>query len=111
MSGSHQPGASTVLDPVCGMHVVPEKAPGTAEYKGKKYFFCSVHCAERFVAEPEKFLALRPSPGLIQLGGTSPAKPAQPQTEQPSGQGSAIYVCPMDPAVRESNPRPCPTFC
>ena len=62
MAGSVEPQAHAVLDPVCGMRVLPEKARGSSEYKGKKYFFCSTSCAERFKAEPERFLARRDKP-------------------------------------------------
>ena len=44
-------------DPVCWMDVMPEEAAATHEHGGKKYYFCNTMCAERFVAEPEKFLA------------------------------------------------------
>ena len=48
--------AHRVKDPVCGMMVDPQKAVGKVEYSGKAYHFCSIHCAERFSKEPEKFL-------------------------------------------------------
>ena len=44
------------VDPVCGMEVEPEKAAATAEYAGRKYYFCAEGCRERFVADPEKYL-------------------------------------------------------
>ncbi len=31
-------------DPVCGMNVDEKKAAGTAVYKGKTYYFCSLNC-------------------------------------------------------------------
>jgi Cu+-exporting ATPase len=108
MAGSHQSGANTVLDPVCGMYVEPEKARASADYKGKKYYFCSPRCGERFTAEPERFLAPRPPAGLVQLGGMPPVKPTEAQVPTKGEQGSVIYVCPMDPEVRESKPVPCP---
>src|SRR5947209_16333500 len=111
MTGTFQPQPNTVLDPVCGMYVDPQKARGSAEHKGKTYHFCSPRCVERFNAEPEKYLAPRaPASGLVQLGGIAPARP--PQTPAPGppkpGKGKVTYVCPMDPEVRESKPVPCP---
>jgi len=101
---------TSVKDVVCNMDVDPATARGSAEYQGKKYFFCSQHCVERFNAEPEKFLAPRPPAGLIQLGGISTTpKPASPSIPLAAGQGSPAYVCPMCPEVRETNPGPCPT--
>lgn len=105
MVGTAEPQKNTVLDPVCGMYVDPQKARGSVEHKGKTYHFCSPRCVERFQAEPEKYLA----PKLVTIG-IAPAKP-QPKPPAPSttsaiGKGS--WVCPMDPEVRESKAGPCP---
>jgi len=45
------------VDPVCGMNVEPDTAPGRSNYKAKTYYFCNVRCKERFDADPERFLA------------------------------------------------------
>src|SRR5574337_1168652 len=47
----------TAKDPVCGMTVDPKTAKQRAEHGGKTYYFCSARCRERFVAEPERYLA------------------------------------------------------
>lgn len=113
MAGTTGPRAGTVVDPVCGMFVDPQKARGSVEYKSKTYYFCSPRCAERFQAEPEKYLKPKTAQPLVQLGGIAPAKP-QPvkpaTTETGSGKtsGKITYVCPMDPEVRESKAGPCP---
>ena len=113
MSGSMQQEPNTVRDPVCGMFVDPAKARGSADYKGQKYHFCSPRCVERFNAEPEKYLAPKPSQSqLVQLGGIAPVKPAAashaaPVTESQVEKGTVTYICPMDPEVRESKPGPC----
>lgn len=113
MSGSHQQTPGTVKDPVCGMWVDPDKARGSASYKEKAYYFCSPRCAEKFKAEPEKYLTAKPATGLVQLGAIKPPQPAQipaqTTTAPPSkGKANVTYVCPMDPEVHESNPGPCP---
>jgi P-type Cu+ transporter len=116
MSGMTHPAANTALDPVCGMYVDPAKARGSADYKGKTYYFCSPRCVERFNAEPEKYLAPKPPQPLVQLGGIAPAQPASPIPpapqiqikDQPAGKGTVTYVCPMDPEVREPKPGACP---
>src|SRR5579859_6331237 len=41
------------------MNVTPEKAAATAEFEGKKYFFCAKSCAAKFEKEPRKYLAAR----------------------------------------------------
>ncbi|MDZ4347760.1 MAG: heavy metal translocating P-type ATPase, partial [Candidatus Binatia bacterium] len=82
-------------DPVCGMEVEPKSAAGKHDHKGQVYYFCSTHCVEQFKTEPEKFLA--------PLSDTVPKAPKQ-STEREA----TVYVCPMDPEVRESKPGPCP---
>jgi YHS domain-containing protein len=45
------------IDPVCGMTVDEKNPPATSEYKGSKYYFCSMRCKNAFDKAPEKFLA------------------------------------------------------
>jgi Cu+-exporting ATPase len=49
--------STAVIDPVCGMEVDPKTSTHRAEYRGGTYHFCSARCRERFVAEPERYLA------------------------------------------------------
>src|SRR3954469_6738175 len=99
--------SETFIDPVCGMKVQPDRAAGTSEYQGKRYYFCSQGCQQKFGSAPAKYLAVKPtmahmgSPGLVQLAAT--AKPKQPNTAP-----GMFYVCPMDPEVRETKPGACP---
>jgi len=50
-------GERMAIDPVCKMQVDEKKATATSEYKGKKYYFCSVGCKKAFDEKPEKYLA------------------------------------------------------
>ena len=43
-------------DPVCGMEVDPETAPGMSEYNGKMYYFCSLGCKLDFDKAPENYV-------------------------------------------------------
>ena len=43
-------------DPVCGMMVDPATTPHRAEHAGEPYYFCCAGCAEKFVADPERYL-------------------------------------------------------
>ena len=43
-------------DPVCGMQVDPDKPAGTSEYQGRKYYFCSKSCKEKFDANPKQYV-------------------------------------------------------
>jgi Cu+-exporting ATPase len=47
------------IDPVCGMKVDPARAAARAEHKGTTYYFCAVGCQQRFIAEPDRYLAPR----------------------------------------------------
>ncbi|MBZ5629908.1 MAG: heavy metal translocating P-type ATPase [Acidobacteriia bacterium] len=79
-------------DPVCGMMVDPAHPAGKAEHKGKIYYFCNPRCERRFRAEPEKYLAPKTAP---------PAPPPEADEKQ-------VYICPMDPEVRQQGPGACP---
>jgi P-type Cu+ transporter len=79
----------TVTDPICGMTVDPATAAGSSEYGGTTYFFCSRHCKTKFDANPAAYAGeKRPDPA-------------------PAPEG-AMYVCPMDPEVRQDHPGACP---
>ncbi|WP_149193471.1 heavy metal translocating P-type ATPase [Luteimonas suaedae] len=81
-------GAETAIDPVCGMQVDPHSTAHHASHAGTAFHFCSARCRERFVADPEKFLA--------------------PQPEPPAAPPGAIYTCPMHPEIRQQGPGTCP---
>jgi len=94
-------------DPVCGMMVEPARAPAKRSHAGRTHFFCCASCAEKFRAEPEKYLNPRApahAPGhaqIISLGGVkSAAAPA------PAAGGD--YTCPMHPEIRRPGPGACP---
>ena len=76
------------VDPVCGMKVAPTTAH-RATHAGAEYLFCSARCAEKFRADPEKYVH---------------AAVAKPEPAAPG----AIYTCPMHPEVRQVGPGSCP---
>ena len=81
--------AASARDPVCGMRVDPATAPATVSHGGTRYYFCAAHCAERFRAEPARYLGGAPTP-------------------QPPAPADAIYTCPMHPEIRQRGPGSCP---
>ncbi len=83
-------------DPVCGMEVAPEAAAETIEHEGTRYLLCSTSCAEKFRADPAKYIA-------AESGSESEPEPAS----DPVGPGT-IYTCPMHPEVRQVGPGVCP---
>ena len=78
---------NTSTDPVCGMKV-DSGSKHSLEHAGKRYEFCSQHCADTFSANPGKYLNLDPA---------SVAKPTM-----------GTYTCPMHPEVRQAMPGSCP---
>src|SRR5438876_647474 len=100
--------ATGVIDPVCGMTVNPATASHSVGHDGKNFYFCCRRCAEKFSADPARYLnkSAKPASGLVTLGMSTPLVLDQ-ASSKPSA-SAAVYVCPMCPEVRESKPAPCP---
>lgn len=54
--------AAEALDPVCGMTVRVAGARHRAQHAGRDFYFCAAVCRERFLAEPERYLAVAEAP-------------------------------------------------
>jgi Cu+-exporting ATPase len=81
--------AHLAKDPVCGMSVDPHSAEHRREHGGRTWYFCSARCAEKFEAEPGKY-----------LGPERAAAAPAPK--------DAIYTCPMHPEIEQVGPGDCP---
>lgn len=46
----------TIIDPVCGMAVVPTMTDIEATVEGITYYFCAEGCRKSFIEDPQKFL-------------------------------------------------------
>lgn len=79
-------------DPVCGMQVDRKASKHHAEHGGQDYHFCSGRCRQRFVAEPDRYLA--------RVGEDRDSAPESPT--------DTIFTCPMHPEIRQSGPGSCP---
>jgi Cu+-exporting ATPase len=77
-------------DPVCGMMVDPTASSHRAEHRGETYHFCGRRCRDRFIAEPERYLA--------------PAPAAKPPAVGAAGR----WTCPMHPQIVRDAPGSCP---
>jgi Cu+-exporting ATPase len=88
-----------VKDPVCGMNVNPATAKHTREHQGKKYYFCCGHCAEKFQAEPQKYLGPRPAPGLVMLGATPTKIATKALTTVPTTAKDPVCGMNVDPTT------------
>src|SRR6478736_6684020 len=111
--------AAKVRDPVCGMMFDPAKAAATFDYEGQTYYFCNPGCQMKFRANPDAYLATVPLASGPQLDviqtiksevGTRQSEPAQISDLRPatSDRTGTVWVCPMDPEVRQSSPGGCP---
>jgi Cu+-exporting ATPase len=49
------------MDPVCRMAVDPKHEAGSLVHAGVEYHFCSLHCAEQFAHDPDRYIALAES--------------------------------------------------
>src|SRR5262245_8636860 len=89
-----------VIDPVCGMTVTKEKAAGSYDYEGRKYFFCNQRCLERFRENPGAYT------GLTQpVAHDSNSRDVPPQH---AGGVRTEYTCPMHAEIVRDKPGSCP---
>ncbi|MBM3289047.1 MAG: heavy metal translocating P-type ATPase, partial [Candidatus Hydrogenedentes bacterium] len=86
-------GAGGVRDPVCGMTVDPATAKARSEHAGVAYFFCCASCKTKFDASPFTYMF---------------AVPAAPSAPKADPHDTRVYICPMDPEVRQIGPGACP---
>lgn len=42
-------------DPICGMSVDETKSKIVTEYDGRKVYFCSISCKQKFDLDPKKY--------------------------------------------------------
>ena len=116
-------------DPVCGMTVDPETSRLSFDYRGTTYHFCCGGCHGAFQQDPEAFLRAvgDAATGVASMhmhghhGAASDAPaPADAVSAAARDAGPAaaddralpvgvVYVCPMCPDVRETEPGPCPS--
>lgn len=103
-NGESTPGVASPgrLDPVCGMEVAEDTAFRTTR-EGILYLFCGEGCREKFLAAPEKFLAVSPAehPPGKGCNDESCAVGSDPHDD-------GIYTCPMHPKIQQQGPGNCP---
>jgi P-type Cu+ transporter len=69
---------------------------GSFEHANTTYYFCGVGCRTKFESEPEGWLKSGPKG----MGPSTRTEPPAPSTD--------VWLCPMDPEVREPKPGDCP---
>jgi len=81
-------GAGYATDPVCGMQVRVAQAPATRRHGRRLLHFCSDRCAERFDADPERYVKSGAGPHPHHRGHHRPERP--PAADRPdAGAGPA----------------------
>src|SRR5579872_3878140 len=101
------PKADLARDPICGMDVDPATAKFVSEQRGKKHYFCSGVCLEKFEADSSRYLNESSSGPQTLSAPAAMAVADQIKGSKPKVQGQTYYVCPMCPEVRETKPVPC----
>ena len=81
-------GGKYAIDPVCGMQVEMALAPAQASLREQSFYFCSDHCHDRFVSDPERF---------AKVAGELAAVPVEDHGNQASGQHDASPESAVDP--------------
>jgi len=82
-----EPVSGAERDPVCGMTVAPD-SPHVARLADRTYRFCNPRCAERFRADPARWLGDAPKPAVHAAG--------------------VPHTCPMHPEIVQDGPGSCP---
>ncbi|MDX2257390.1 MAG: heavy metal translocating P-type ATPase [Hyphomicrobiaceae bacterium] len=93
------PHADSAIDPVCGMTVDTTAGKPTVAHEGTTYHFCNPRCAERFSAEPQRYLAREPATASM------PSPP--PSTAATSPATTEVWGCPMCPGQEQAGPGVC----
>ncbi|HEV8129173.1 MAG TPA: heavy metal translocating P-type ATPase, partial [Candidatus Eisenbacteria bacterium] len=103
------PADATVIDPVCGMRVVPSRAAGSHEHAGTTYYFCSKGCLAKFAADPERWLdPARRSSAPMTLHAPHSSTSAAPARPHSSPSEKIEWTCPMHPQIVRDRPGSCP---
>ncbi len=67
-----------VHDPVCLMEINPSHAAAMLDYEGKKYYFCSNACKDKFVTQPQIYI--NKAPGMhLTVGVMGSADNGEPE--------------------------------
>jgi YHS domain-containing protein len=90
-------GQGFALDPVCGMQVRTADAPAHSDWQGRRFWFCSDRCQQRFDAEPARYTSAQetasadPAPALDPVCGMR-VDPASAASHR-SYAGTEWYFC------------------
>jgi Cu2+-exporting ATPase len=84
--------AKSETDPVCGMAVTASN-DNLMEFEGRKYYFCSTGCSNKFHTNPAHYLHPQALESIKEVKAAAKG---------------AWYTCPMHPEVQQIGPGACP---
>ncbi|MGH9681266.1 MAG: YHS domain-containing protein, partial [Candidatus Acidiferrales bacterium] len=84
-------------DPVCGMTVDQARAKAICEFSGKTYYFCCPGCAEKFKADPAKYLGTKAPVTIATTSAVLPVLASAPNSSRP-GEKDPVCGMTVDPA-------------
>ncbi len=93
------------IDPICGMEIDAAKAAAVIERDGEKFYFCSTHCSDRFVAENGAAEEVEHEHSCRRNENHGAAATADAAAQRRPGKK---YFCPMDEGVESDTPGSCP---
>lgn len=96
------------IDPVCGMTVTPGDEAARIEHDGREYFFCSKNCADKFRADPSRYLKEPRERASGSEHSSHDHHTSDHSGATRNGPKDTIYTCPMHPEVRQVGPGSCP---
>lgn len=107
--------SDSVVDPVCGMTVDPQKTISSS-HDGQDYFFCSESCQQKFIANPREVLSAataethtgHPDQSSADHSGCSHHAHVESEGVPDKVDSDAIYTCPMHPEIEQVGPGDCP---
>jgi YHS domain-containing protein len=71
-------GAGYAFDPVCGMQVRTASAPARLTYHGRRQWFCSDHCADRFRSDAHRYRRRHTDPDPKPIDEEAPSMATDP---------------------------------
>ncbi|MBX3323906.1 MAG: YHS domain-containing protein [Phycisphaeraceae bacterium] len=90
------------------MKVSPGNAADRFEHDGTEHLFCSTSCAEKFRADPARYLENQDEGADHGDHSCSDHEAKADSAARREGSKDAIYTCPMHPEVRQVGPGDCP---
>jgi Cu+-exporting ATPase len=102
-----------IKDPVCGMEIDAASAATSRQLGKQTFYFCSQSCAEKFDADPARYLHQASKENhhgcdSISCEPRVSDRSLEHNPAQRAPTGKTIYTCPMHPQIERDHPGDCP---